>query len=439
MYGFLKLYATMVVLLCLFTNNIISQNTLYFIPNSWQSSLINPAFTDTSKLIFSLPNVAFKLYSPDFKIKQLLQPDSSGVLSLNEIAKNRIENRNRIMASVNIQTFGISVKINPKLTLNASHSVKGASFIDIDGKILKVAFNGLDNYVGNTYDFYASINGSIYSSLGIGASYKLNKNVQIGGRMKYLNGISSFFTQNGDARIKFENYNYGMSFDNNINVSSYSLNKLKEFKTLRGVIQNTFLGRNKGIAFDFGASFQLEKLQLSVSIIDAFGKIYWKYGGVKYSSVGKSDYKGVNTNQLFATEPLESSLSITDNLKKSVGLIETPNTHYIQKLPPQIYLSGSYNITDKLQLGGLLHFTNELNGQGQSTLMFNAAYKICSKITVGTTAGFSNVQPPQFGIHLSLKFGIFQIIGVTDNIISVFQPYNAHYSNAHLGINIALK
>ena len=434
----LKLY-TIGALFFTLINNIYSQENLYFARHTWQSSLKNPAFADTNRLLISLPMGGFNLYSPDFKIKQLLKTDTEGTLSLNELAKNRIQNRNRIRASANIQSLGFSIRLNSKLTLNLRHSIQASSFIDIDGKTLKVAFNGLDNFVGNTYDFHNSINGYVYSSMGLGASYKLKKNIQIGGRLKFLNGISSLFTQNGDARVTFENYNYRMSFENNINASAYSLNALNELKTLRGVINKSFTGRNRGVAFDFGASFQFEKLQLSFSAVDAFGKIYWKYGGSHYSSVGQYEYGGVNANQLFVTGPSESKLSFTDSLKKSVGLNETPNIHYKQKLSPQIYLSGSYDITNKLQIGGLLNFTNELNQPGQSTLIFNAAYKICPKITVGTTAGFSNIQPLQFGTHLNLKFGAFQLIAATDNIISVFQTYNSHYSNAHLGINIGIK
>ena len=126
-------------------------------------------------------------------------------------------------------------------------------------------------------------------------------------------------------------------------------------------------------------------------------------------------------------------------LKNIVGLDVLDNAHYVQKLPTKIYLSALYQLDDKWQLGAL--FYNESGGKlvSYTDFMLNASYKIIENIDIGSSWSIRNKRFDNFGFHLIAQYDKFQLYAVTDNIISVFKPYNFKSSNVRLGLNLVLK
>lgn len=429
----LPLRSFLIILLCYFFNNVYSQNILYFLKNSGQSAFFNPIISDTNKIVFLLPCLSFNIYSPDFRLKQLLKPDAEGNLSMSEVAENRIQPTNRMSVNTDVQTLGLSFRVNKKLFLNVHHAVAVQSAFNIDGEVVKVAFKGLGNYVGNTYDFKASIDASAYNTLGVGASYQLAKNIQLGARVKYLNGILGFFTESGKSRVTFENYDYAMSFDNNINAYDFAIKTIDEGNILRGGVLN----KNKGVAFDLGLNWQLPKLRLSVGINDALGRIHWKSEGVKYSSIGNHYFKGINSNSLFESSTTQS-LSVSDSVKNVMGLTETQNIHYTQKLPYKIYFNAIYDINSKVNIGGLIHYAHYEKDFEQTNIMLNVGYNISNRIQLGSSLNCLNGLSFHYGMYMQARFKKLQIIAASDNILGAFQPFNSRYTNAHVGLNYIL-
>ena len=432
------LLLTGIILVSVLQNGYAQQEqSLHFMNNVWQSNLTNPALKSSEKIQIILPSIYYNIHSPDFTIKKLLQPDADGHLNISEVAKNRLQLRNRLDVHAQILSLGISIPISNKLTLSLYHATNSHFSLDLDGNLLKMILVDNIEYVGKTHKFSSKINGSVYSEIGLGGIYSVTKNVQIGVRLKMLNGIAGVFTEGGESIVALESTNYAMTLNNNINVNTYSLDQFKQINTPKEALNASFSSKNRGYSFDVGTTMQFGKLNFAVSFMDVGGYIRWKEEGKKYSSLGELHYDGIKT----ATISLENSLnqsSITSNLKEAIKFNETDNPRFIEKLPTKIYLSATYALTEKLRLGALLYSENGGLNMSHTGFAVNATYKIMKALELGGTVGLRNGSLNNLGMHFVAQLGPVQLFGVTDNIISAFRPYDSKNANGRVGLNITL-
>ena len=411
--------------------------SLHFMNNVWQSNLTNPALKSSEKIQIILPSIYYSIHSPDFTIKKLLQPDADGHLNISEIARNRLQLRNTLNVDAQILSLGISIPISDKLTLSLYQATNSHSSLDLDGNLLKMVLVDNLEYVGKTHQFSSKINGSVYSQIGLGGIYSVTKNVQIGVRLKMFNGLAGIFTEGGESTVSLESTNYAMTLNNNINVNTYSLTQFKKINTLKEAFNAGFSGKNRGYSFDLGTTMQFGKLNFAVSLVDVGGYIRWKEEGKKYTSLGELHYDGIKS----ATISLENSLnksSFTSNLKEAIKFKETNNPRFIEKMPTKFYLSSTYNWTEKWMVGALIcHEDDQFTGK-KTGFALNTTYKFMKSLQLGSTWTLRNGNYNGWGLHTILQLGSFQLYGVTDNIISAFQPYNSKNVNSRIGLNFTL-
>ena len=106
---------------------------------------------------------------------------------------------------------------------------------------------------------------------------------------------------------------------------------------------------------------------------------------------------------------------------------------HTQTLPTKIYLTGSYELTNKLTLGALIY--GEFGGDDSKTgVMVDATYKLFKVVRVGATLGLRNKTFNNIGAHISAQLGPVQLFAVTDNIITAFKPYDANNANGRAGL-----
>lgn len=412
------------------------EQSLHFMRNTWQSNLTNPAMKLSEKVEILLPSIYYNLSSPDFKIKKLIMPDADGVLDLSALAKNRLELRNRLNVDAKILTLGVAVPINENLSISLYHSINNRSSIDLDGSFLKMTLDDNFPYVGKTHNFYSKVNGSVYGEIGLGAVYLLNRHIQIGIQLKKLDGMMSIFTKTGESIVTLETTNYAMSMNNNINFNTYSLDHLNEMSHPFKALGASFLSKNNGYAFDLGTSMEFGKFNVAFSIIDIGSHIKWQKEGKNYTSLGNFHYKGIKS----ATISIENTNnnSLTGDLKEVIQLKETNDPKYVEKFPTKLYVSTSYDFSDKLMVGALIFRSSYQYFKSQTGVTLNTTYRINDNLHLGGTWSLRNNSVNNLGIHMMAQLGPIQLYGVTDNIITAFRPYNSNNSNGRLGINILL-
>ena len=412
------------------------EQSLHFVTDIWQSNLTNPALLTTKKINVLLPSVYFNVNSPDFTINEMFKANAEGKLDMTELAKNRLKPQNRLDANINVQSLGFSMPVSNKLTLSIYQATNGNSFFNIRPELVKVLVEGNAQYLGQKVSLGSSANGSFYSEIGLGAAYKIQESLVVGVRVKALSGISGVFTEGSKIDVAFDNTNYALSFDNNFSVKTYSYDKIKNIKTAGDALNQGLFSGNSGLSFDLGATMKLGKMTFAASIIDLAGSINWKENGKGYATNGTFSYSGANSNNFFKIDSINST-AFQDTIKKLVGYSETSNPEFKQKLPTKIYLSGTYQLTEKLRLGALIYNESGGMGDGHTGISLNATTSLGKILNLGGTVGLWNGQVSNLGVSAVIKLGPVQIYGVTDNVFAAIQPYDSKGTNGRVGLNLA--
>jgi Family of unknown function (DUF5723) len=413
------------------------EQSLAFMTDIWQSNATNPAILSEKKFNIALPSIYFNLNSPDLTLNNLITKNEA--TGKDQLTADRLKPENRINGNVQFQTLGLTFPVNKKLFITLSHDVWANPSVNIKGDLAKLFIKGNADpaFLGKTTAFGSFFNGEVRSEFGIGAAYKLS-NLTVGARVKLQYGISAIFTTANKLDITFDQNDYNMRFQNDFEVQTYSIEKFKSIKNIQDLVSNGLTSRNTGVSFDLGGSYKLDKLQINASVIDLGGSIKWKDDAKSYSSKGDYTYKGINQtdfNQFFKFDSLGSN-SLQDTLKKVIGLTEkTSGVTYTQKLPSKIYLTGSYEVNEKLTVGAL--FYSEFGGiEAKTGFAIDATTELFDILRVGATVGLRNKTLNNLGVHLSAKLGPVQVFAVTDNIITVFNPYDANNANGRVGVNL---
>ena len=121
---------------------------------------------------------------------------------------------------------------------------------------------------------------------------------------------------------------------------------------------------------------------------------------------------------------------------------ETAGATFTQKLPMKLYLSGSYQLNDKLSFGALIYNESGNSTASQTGFAVDATVKAVDipkilRIRTGLTYGLRNGKFNNLGAHITINaFKVFQVFAVTDNIITVFKPYDATSANGRVGMGL---
>lgn len=416
------------------------EQSLAFMTDVWQANLTNPALLTEKKVAIGLPSVYFNLNSPDLVLNNLVKEGTTSIY-LDDVAQNKLQPQTHLNGNVQMQTFGLTFPVSKKLFLTLNHGVWTNPSVVFNRNLARVIIKGNADaeFLGKTTSFGSSFNGDVRSEFGIGAAYKL-ANLTIGARAKLQYGISGIFTNADKLDITFNQNDYNVRFQNDFEVQTYDIEKFGNIANVQDLLKNGLTSNNKGLSFDLGGSLTLGKIKVNASLIDLGGSVKWQNAGTSYSSKGDFTYKGVNqrdVDRFFRYDSLTSS-TFQDTLKKVIGFTtKTSGVSYTQKLPTKIYLSGSYELNDKLTFGALLY--GELGGdENRLGFMVDATARVLKVLRVGATLGLRNKTFSNIGVHVSAKLGPVQIFAVTDNIITAFNPYGANNANGRLGLALLL-
>jgi hypothetical protein len=410
--------------------------SLHFVRNIWQSNLTNPALSPSEKKFqIALPSVYFNVNSPDYTINELFKPTSGRTLSLKDLVDNRLKDRNRLDADVQVQTLGLAYNITDAFQINAYHGVNGSPNIDVSSDAIKLLLQGNNQFLGKTAILDSYANGSTYSVIGIGSNYKISDNFTIGGRVKFLKGIAGIFTTNDKLSATFDPNTFEINIVNNIDVKTYTADKLLDLRTGGDLLKNSFGGANSGMSFDLGATMTLGKVTFAASAIDLGGAINWKNEGKGYATNGTFKFSGFTSDDLFNLDKIKFD-KLVDSLKQVVGFKETTDPEYTQKIPTKLYLSTMYKFSDKLDFGLLLY--TETGGEKTNIgTAFNTTFHISDNFQVGGTWAYRNKSAANIGLNVVASLGPVQVYAITDNIVNAIRPYDSKRSNGRMGVNVS--
>ncbi len=391
---------------------------------------VNPALDPDCQWYFGMPAISsidLNLSSNGLKLREFgnaLVPSPGGdsfTLDIPRLA-NIFDQKTYINMGLNQDwiNFGFRLGGDNFVSFNISEKVKTRVVIPQDFLSFIFEGNGGPN-LGREFKFDWGFDVLHTREFAVGYQRSLmDQKLKVGGRLKYIYGLSSINTAKNDLRFTTaeDDFTWNLQSDLQLNIaSSYlpldSLNVPPAERVLFGA-------DNKGWGIDLGASMELtDAITVHASIID-LGQIKWNENTRVTKSIDPGatfEFKGIDINDyLYDTLDIAASLQeISDSLMDAFAL-DTVSESFTTGLLGEFYLGGNLNITEKHNVGVLFYgsfynrdfypaFTLSWNSKFGRKLALSASYTIMR-------GSFSNL-----GLGTSVNLGPEQFYVVSDNVI----------------------
>ena len=405
-----------------------------------QRMYANPAFMPTqSRINIGLPLMSseyFNFSNSGFKYSDLIthKGDSLAIDYENMLSKLSANNYFTGSFQPDILSFGFKIKKN-YISFNATEKINFQ--IRYPKSFMEIIWKGNGDLLGVEENLNFGINVIHYREYALGFAREINDKLTVGGKLKYLYGMENIWTEKFDVSLSTDPTDFSITAKSNIKINTSGVDG-KSFDNFN-FKDYAFKKKNTGAGIDLGGVYKYnEKFTFSASIID-LGFIRWKDAVTSYQSNdpnGKFTYSGMDLNQLFSGDSTKNPLkSLVDTLSKSFK-IDTAHSSYTTKLSTQLYLGGTYNLSEKINTGILFYsqifdksihpgLSISYNQQVGRWLNFSVSYSMYNR-------SYNNV-----GLGLALTgAGAVQFYVVSDNLLGAIFPQNTKNIHLHFGFNL---
>ncbi len=423
---------------------------VHFMDDFFQSNMTNPAKMSKHRLVIGFPSPYFNVGMNGPTLEDMAVRNGKGEQMTIDIDRGlaKIKDLTFIKSDIKVETFNIGYRMN-KLQFGISHAVRFHSTFDFPRELAEMAFNGNSQYIDQTVEVGPGLDVSLFGELALHGAYQLTEKLSIGGRLKFLSGVANFSTGKNSMSIYTDPDYYQLTA-----TTDYQVNAAGEFVSLNIVTDadssdfdlqtngdqfsagKLFFGGSPGFAIDLGAEYQVnDKIKIGFSALD-LGAISWNKNPTNYTSNGEFTFEGINADEVFFGE---DSLAFDDVLDTLVGKLgfEESKEKYSTGITPKFYLSGTYDVSKMITVGGVI-YGEVLRGRFRPALGVSSQFHIGKVLDVGAMYSIRNNSFANLGVNLGLTLGPVQFFTVTDNLISVFKPFDTKNVNFRAGFNIAL-
>ncbi|MGB0870164.1 MAG: DUF5723 family protein [Flavobacteriales bacterium] len=403
-------------------------NGIDFLP---QSSKINPAQPYSLKYHVGIPllsGVHLNMQNTAFSASDLFKANTDVNKNVDRVindmsSKDYIYFKNRL----DILDFGFNTKLG---YFSFGSNITTSFYLDYPVELLKLTrFNGT-NYVGEDLsmtDVKAEAISYVSTHIGFQKRF-LDDKLSLGLRYKYLTGLAHGYVDRLNLEIdRVDNFNLNLKVDALVRTSG--VQSLSDGDVPTG---------NNGHAIDFGAYYQVnDKLNIGASVVD-FGFIKWN-DLIDYKANGSYNYSGLQVD-LNDDDPFDEGFDkIVDDIEAGINYSEDTlrNGSYTRSLNTQINLSATYQVNDKVMVGGLYNLQS-VNNNWIQNLSVNAHYSLLNALHLLGAVNVNKAQP-KVGLGFMVTAGSFQFYAVNDNVVNTFNYGNLKALNMSFGMNIAVR
>ena len=411
--------------------------SLYKFNHINQNLLVNPASPHNYKLVVGVPGLGgLSAHVNSNNFTSILEKDGDPNENLGSAINNlRPSDRLNLTQSLDGIFVGFATG-NGYWTITAQQ--KSTFNMTMPGELFKFLYygNAGSGYVGETLDVNTfNIEALVTNEYGIGYQHKIDSNFIVGGRFKYISGVTNIYTQKFNASIYSDIENISVNTDIIINTSGIFntfIDSDEDVDVIDYYTGNVF-GKNTGMSFDLGAYYRINKrFDVSASALN-LGWVKWKNDLKGIEAKGEFDFYGVEGNYPY------DSLDFGDYLDSVVSNIEYDETNinsYSTTLPAHFIISGQFYASEKHVFGALYQgslWNNTL--YSNYGIMYNGRYSNWFNLMVGYSVIDNNLNNLTLGA--SLRLGVFQLYALTDNTFGFLNPSEIVATNVRAGITIS--
>ncbi|MGI9159150.1 MAG: DUF5723 family protein, partial [Saprospiraceae bacterium] len=174
---------------------------LYQSADLWSANAVNPAFfPKDKKIVLGLPGFGVDAaHSGDVGYNDLFRREGDRrLIDLGRLV-DRLEPENRVHYEHRFETVSLGIRLPAGLFLQAGHSVRLQTAARYPKTLAQLLWNGNGPYVGETLDIAPDVEVFDFNELSLGLGWGTER-VRLGGRLKYLSGISALRTDENRQR-----------------------------------------------------------------------------------------------------------------------------------------------------------------------------------------------------------------------------------------------
>ncbi len=435
---------SLIPLLFLLAASLGAQNlTAPLLSGSWQSTYHNPAMVHflPTRITIGLPGIANDLRLQNVNYGDIFQGES-GQRKLNLAAwAGLAEDRNAVQDVYSIETIGAAIN-DGKFSYQLYHRLRVRGDGDYPRSLVNLVALGNAAYIGQTVDIAPRGGILSYQEIGAGFGYAVNEKIAIGGRIKYLAGVSSIETAGGgslELTTGSENYTLTLDKDLTLNtVRAFNFRSLDDFdleyNPSRLQPGDLFSG-NSGWAFDLGVAVNLERLRLNASVTDLGAGIDWKENITTLRFDGTASFSGLD----ILDDLLRDSVSVDQAVDSLVQALEPTRgvNGFRSNIAASIFLGGEYDLTDKITAGALITLEDRM-GELVPAFAVMGRYAVTDWLKIGVNLNHRSGIRTNLGLHAFATPGRFQLFAASDKLLSLLSSGNSSVAGIRLGAALVL-
>lgn len=405
--------------------------TFTLLPQMPYANYLNPGIRMPYKGVFGIgvSNINFSIFNSSVKYDNIFGTDSSGeeVIDAAKLVNSLEPHDNFINTNFSFEILNLGFRVK-KLFFNIDWRTKMNAEFQYSRDFVGFFVFGNGHYLGeNACDFNVGIDATVYTEIGLGIQYDINKHLTVGVHPKLIGGIANASINNEKTKIYTDASTYAISADFNLDIKMASVlktdvSRISDISTVfeDADFQDMFsLTENYGFGIDFGASYVFNKhFGISAGVYD-LGYIKWSDTKEKHN----------NTEGLEINDALFNSFSDLSEFKLDYSTMMNTvvdavwgddslhvGSDYKTKLKTRVMLQGYAELFPALRLtaiGQMYYVRGEM--RPAVTLAYSGSFLNFLNLTVSYTQ--SKYSGSSIGAGVGIHMGPLNLYAVTDNIM----------------------
>lgn len=421
-----------------------SEFSLYrFNANVPQANLLNPAFYPNHKVVIGLPVISSIYASADndgMSFRDFFRKSESDSLQLDTASIFRkLKDTQRMQFHESVQLFYFGLRGEKSYFSFGIHQVFENRF-HYPGDIIGWAIRGpgSQHYEGKPLDigkFYGR--GMVYNKISFNYTRDITSRFRAGVRFNYLLGVAAGETTDVSGSLRMGTDSISIH-TGNLRVQTAGVDFFdRDDLTARDYADYLLKTKNKGVALDFGATYNISNNLMVSAALNDVGYIRWKDYTRSYQvSPVYYTFRGFDLLDLVNESPGDGFLQAQlDSLESLYISAETTGNTFRTPLTGKFYAGINYRLMNMNNFSALVYFdVFEKRVDPAISLGYNLQIRRLLNATIGIT--YHNKQITNIGAGLALKLGALQVYATSDRANSFVYPSRASRADAHIGANL---
>ncbi len=414
---------------------------LHFMRDNWHANETNPAIVRDSGGVFRLPGFYNGLAFNGPYYRQLVtRVDGEPVININSVIA-QLDDENVIRDDFVLQTIGFAVPIKDNWLFSFGHAIKYNVLFKYPKTLPQIVYEGNAQFIGESVNIGSEIQLSGYHSIDFGLAYKAG-NLTLGAKARFMTGFVDISTDPGrkDINVYTDPDIYQITLDgdyvlNTSNAVDYrSYNDFDVDINFGTFTTDRFFDGNTGWAFDLGLRYETDKWDLAASVLDLGSGITWKTRITNYIVQDSFLYEGLDFSGALTGGDSPDFGSTLDSIEQIFQPTRAENS-YSNNIPRKIYLSALFKASERARVG-VVYFNENFRNVNSYAIGLNGNFDIAKWLNAGFTYSITENSYDNLGMSLMMQGRSFQLFGVTDNVLDIFNPVKGNNFAIRLGGNL---